>query len=149
MSETDNLTQDVTIRGARFQIKRFGALEGSWVVAQMFTRILPSNLESQLGGSVALPAGRATMTEEEFINLQKHCLQVCFHYTEGAPPSTPPLPVLRNGQIAIPELVHDPLVIMALTIRSLKFNMLPFFSEGALDLLLGPLRDLSLFNASK
>ena len=143
-------TKDVEINGVRYQIGRMTAKAGSWVATQIFTKVLPSAIEGQMNklGLDSLPQGRATMTEEEFSNLQDHCLMVCRRYELVGNIDTA-LPIMpRPGFWAIKELEYDLLTVVALTVHALVFNISPFFDGDALKGCLQSFQGLGLFNAS-
>ena len=84
--------KDVEVGGKKYQIGKFRARDGSWVLAQVLTKMLPVALESALkDAGAALASNRAVLSEDEFFNLQGHALAVVRAYNEHGVP----LPVLR------------------------------------------------------
>lgn len=127
-------TQDIELEGERYQVCRMNPLNGNWIVTQVFTRLLPSALEAKLasvmGGEISLPPNREQISEQEFHNLQAHCLAVCKWHD---PKAGVPIPImLPDGRFATPDL-EDPVVILALTGHALLFNLAPFFVKSRLD----------------
>jgi hypothetical protein len=145
------LTKEVVIGEHRYQISRMDAMHGSWIAMQMLTRVFPMNLEDivrraaeneGMGQMPSLPANRSTLSEEEFRNVQLHCLRVCSRFEMvGANDVAMPI-VMPNGVWAIKDLQTDVLTVLALTAQSLVFNISPFFEEGALNPVLESLSEL-------
>ncbi|HEX4209511.1 MAG TPA: hypothetical protein VHY56_03895 [Candidatus Binataceae bacterium] len=132
-------TKDVQINGASYQIGRFTARDGSWILMQILTKMLPSAVANQLNGMGGLASGRSAMSEEEFASLQGHALAVCRRYENGVP-----MPVfLRPNTWAIKELEYDVVTVLGLTVNALAFNLSPFFKEGGLTQILASLQDSS------
>jgi hypothetical protein len=127
------LTKDVTVSGTRYQIGRMKAKDGSWVLAQVMTKMLPAALENGLAGSGAqLAANRAQISEDEFANIQAHALAVVRRYENGLP-----VPVfVRPDRWAAKDLEYDLVAVMALTVHSIVFTLSPFFSGDGMTQLL-------------
>jgi hypothetical protein len=140
-------TKDVDISGVRYQIGKMTARDGSWIAMQILTKVLPAGLDEKVTGGSSLPAKRSEMSEQEFHNIQDHCLAVCARYklvgnVEAA------LPVFDRPGKLNPDLEHDVLTVMALTAHALAFNIAPFFAEDALKPVLASFQGLNLFSAS-
>jgi hypothetical protein len=129
-----NNTLDVEIGETRCQIGRFKARVGSWILAQVLTKMLPAALESALvnDAGAQLASGRSALSEAEFASIQAHALSVCRRYENGVPM---PIFVLPD-KFAIPELEYDLVTVMALTVHALVFNLAPFFEGDGLSLIL-------------
>jgi hypothetical protein len=128
-------TKDVEIGGLRYQIGRFRARDGSWVLAQVLTKMMPTMLEAALRkkSSATLPAGRVQIAEDEFANIQAIALSVCRRYNDAGVP----MPVfVRPDTFAAPDLEYDVVAVMRLTIEALVFNLSPFFADGGLSQIL-------------
>ena len=129
-------TKDIEIEGERYQLCRMNPRTGSWIVAQLCTRLLPGIIETKLasvfqGSGMSLPAGREQITEQEFHNLQDHCLLACKWYD---PKAGVPIPILtQDGRFAVPALEDDLLTVMTLTAHVLIFNVAPFFAKGRIE----------------
>ena len=122
-----DLTKDVEIGESRYQVGRFKARDGSWVLAQILTKMLPAAIESSLQGS-GLAANRAQISEEEFASIQAIALSVCRRYENNIP-----MPVFpRPDTWAIKDLEYDLVTVMRLTIEALVFNITPFFKGNGL-----------------
>lgn len=130
-------TRDVTIGDNVYQLTRMNPRIGSWIVAQLLTKMLPPGIGhamlSELKLPVNLPENRNEMTEEQFHNLQDHCLMVVRRYNKAG--IAEPI-MIPNGTFCFPDLDYDVVTIMGLTVHSLMFNVKPFFVEGALDRIL-------------
>lgn len=136
----------VTISGADYEIGRFKACDGSWILAQVLTKMLPAVIESAFAREegVKLSSNRTVLSEDEFANIQGHALAVCRRVEKGVP-----MPIfLRPSTFAIKELEYDLLTVMALTVHALKFNIMPFFAEGGLSQLLALLPALDLSSSA-
>lgn len=139
--------KDVTIGEHTYRVGRMLATTGSWIVAQIVTKILPFGMDEKVTGNSDLPKERSEMTEAEFRNIQNHCLAVIGRYeTVGNIPTA--IPILVRGEI-IHDLRTDVVGVLQLTVHALIFNLSPFFNEDVLKQLTSGLPDLSLFNASK
>lgn len=127
-------SKDVTINGAKFQVGRLKARHGSWILAQVLTKMLPGVLERAFAKQGAkLAAGRSDMNEEEFASIQGHALSVCRRYDKDGLP----MPVfLLPDRWADKELEYNLTAVMALTVHALTFNLGSFFAEGGLALIM-------------
>jgi hypothetical protein len=103
--------KDVTIGEYKYRIGRFTARVGSWVLAQ-------SSKGSKL-------------TEQEFANLQDHCLAVCSRYETA---SNVPMPVMANGIFAIKELEYDMATVTKLQGHAMAFSFDDFLAEAAKEM---------------
>lgn len=128
-------TFDVEIGGTKFQIGQFKARDGSWILAQILTKMLPAIVEKAFvkEAGAKLASNRAVLTEEEFSSIQGHALNVCRRYENNIP-----MPVMLNPTtFAIKEIEYDLTTVIALTIQALVFNIKPFFEEGGLSQVMG------------
>ncbi len=133
---------DVVIGGTTYQVGRFKARDGSWILAQVLTKMLPAVIEQALakGAGTALASNRSMLSEDEFANIQSHALAVCRRVENGVP-----MPVfVAPNTWAVKELEYDLLTVMALTVHALVFNITPFFAGDGLSQLLGLLPGLGL-----
>lgn len=136
------LFTDVEINGTKYQVGRFKARHGSWILAQILTKMLPAVIEQALAkeAGAKLASNRTALSEEEFENIQGHALAVCRRYENGVPM---PIFVLPNTW-AIKDLEYDLMTVMALTVHAIVFNIAPFFGGDGLSQLLGLLPSLGL-----
>jgi hypothetical protein len=136
-------TQDVEIAGTRYQVGRFKARDGSWILAQVLTKMLPAVIERALvkEAGAKLASNRSLLSEEEFASIQGHALAVCRRYENGVPM---PVFVLPNNTFAIKELEYDLIAVMTLTVKALLFNLTPFFEGDGLSQILSALPGLGL-----
>ena len=146
-------TKDIKIGEQEFQISRMTARNGSWVAMQLLTKLLPSAVAGAVEQELPMPhsSGKTEMSEDEFVNLQSHCLRVCSRYETVAGNRTAVPILMADGRWAATELEYDIVRVLTLTVHALVFNMSPFFEEGALKPLLESLPGLALIpsNASK
>src|SRR5579862_5528303 len=116
-------TKEVTLGETVYQIGRMTARDGSWILAELLTKMLPAFVESQFSG---LPGGRPQISEEEFQNIQGHALAVVRRIEKGIP-----MPIfVRPNTWAVKELEYDLVAVMTLTVHALAFNLSPFFAEA-------------------
>ena len=127
------LSTDAEINGTTYQIGRMTARDGSWVLMQVLTKILPVVLPNAF--SSMLPEGRVSIGEDDFAAVQSICLSVCRYYHNGAP-----MPIFaRPNKWLAPEYEYDLTVVMGLTVKAIIFSLSDFFSGGGLNGLLNSL----------
>ena len=131
-------TKDVEIAGTKYQVGQFKARDGSWILAQILTKMLPAVIESAFK-TANLATGRAAISEEEFASIQGHALAVCRRMENGVPM---PIFFLPNTW-AIKDLEYDLITVMALTVQALVFNISPFFEGDGLTQILGSIPGLT------
>jgi hypothetical protein len=134
-------SKDVVINDVTYQVGQFKARDGSFVLAQLLTKLLPSFLEAAFKkqAGVALPEARTSMlTEEEFAGIQGHALAVCRRVENGVPM---PIFFLPNTW-AVKEIEYDLVTVMALTLQALVFNIVPFFQGDGLAQILAVLPEI-------
>lgn len=144
--------KDVEISGKRYRINKFDALTGSYFSYMVMTHILPTIMKSgkdlqlaDVSGGIAT-AGK-TMSKEEFIAFQKDCLSVCQQVRDIGGTEGLLNVLLADGTWGVPDLSHDTMTVMALTLHSIFFNVQGFFGEGGdKNPLMDSFKDLSLFN---
>jgi hypothetical protein len=145
-------TKDVEIGGARYQVGRFSARDGSWVLMKLLPLITtalsatkPENDEAAIA-FFARVIGQIGQTDEEtFRKIQEHALAVCRRLENGVP-----MPVfLRPNTWAVKELEYDLVTVLALTANALVFNLSPFFSDGGLKQLFESIPGLNSPNPSR
>jgi hypothetical protein len=111
-----------------------------WIAAQIFTKIAPLGLDKELNMS-NLPEGRSIMTEQEFSDLVDYCMCGCKKY-EAVGNTDVPMPImLQKSKWLIPDLEYDTITVIALCANILNFNISSFFNEGALNKLVGSMKD--------
>jgi hypothetical protein len=134
-------SKDVVISGVTYQVGQFKARDGSFVLAQLLTKLLPSFLEAAFKkqAGVSLPSGRTSMlTEDEFASIQGHALAVCRRVENSVPM---PIFFLPNTW-AIREIEYDLVTVMALTVQALVFNIVPFFQGDGLEAILASIAEI-------
>jgi len=127
----------------QFLIKKFDALTGSYIAYKVMSQMVPmvgaldtkAPIQKQIAKlSMGLMQSQSSMTKEEFVSLQRDCLGVCFEIQKAKSLETPVAVMLANGSWGVPDLEHDTMTVIALTIHSLFFNVAGFFGENAPNL---------------
>lgn len=142
--------KDVELKGHRYRVGKMNPQVGCWIAMQILTKMLPGFMEARLKAEgVNLANNRSQLSEDEFYNIQNHCLRVCSRYQQlgNAPEICQPL-IREGGTWEFDDLKDEPLVVMGLTVHTMIFNLAPFFEGDALKELLGG-TDLSSLSASK
>jgi hypothetical protein len=135
-------SKDVVVNGVTYNVGQFKARDGSFILAQLLTKMLPSMLETAFKKEApgALPAGRSALSEDEFAAIQGHALAVCRRVENGVPM---PIFFLPNTW-AVKEIEYDLVTVMALTIQALVFNIVPFFQGDGMAQILASLPEMGL-----
>lgn len=132
-----------------FKIKKFNALVGSYILYNILNKVLPAFLQSELSeglkaqgtsaddiknlssdklAGVATALNKVEMSRDEFMQLQRDCLSVCYEVLPGRE-----APVIdATGNFGVIGLDDNTGLVMSLTIQSLLFNVKGFFFEGGL-----------------
>jgi len=137
------LNKEITLNGSVYQINRMTASNGSWILAQVITKMLPVAMETGFSSSgMQLPSNRSQLNEQEFQNIQHHCLRVCSRYEpQGDTRVAQPI-LFADGRFAFKDLEYDLVTVTALTVHALVFNLSPFFDAGALKPIMESFRGL-------
>jgi hypothetical protein len=119
--------KDVKVNGRDFRVKKFDALTGSYIAYRLMAEALPMGI----GRAVGIPenASSKAMSKQDFIEIQKDCLRVCFEIL----PAGEICIMGENGQFAVSGLEDDASTVLALTVHSIMHNISGFFGEGLLD----------------
>lgn len=136
----------VTIGGAEYQIGQFKARVGSWILAQVLTKVLPAVIENAFAkeAGAKLASQRPAISADEFADIQGHALAVCRRVENGVP-----MPVfVHPDTFAIKELEYDLVTVTALTVHALLANLTPFFADGGLKELMMCLPSSLALNSS-
>jgi hypothetical protein len=139
-------SKDVEIAGKKYQVGQFKARDGSFILAQMLTKMLPAVIEAgfKKEAGATLPASRSALSEDEFASIQGHALAVCSRVENGVP-----MPIFFRPDVwAVKELEYDLITVMALTIHALVFNIAPFFEGDGLSQILGSIPNLGLSSSA-
>lgn len=100
-------TKQIQIGESQYRIGQFTARVGSWILKQILTHAI-------------------NMSEDDFANLQTHCLQVCQRMDAHGIP----MPLMTgDGRWAYPELEYDLVTVSKLMKEALEFNLTPFFED--------------------
>ena len=137
-------TKDVELAGRKWRIKKFDALTGSYIAYKLLSQMLPGGMDKQLGN---MPEGRAVMSKEDFVALQKDCLSVVQELKPAGNTELPVAVILSNGKWGVEGLEDDTVTVLSLTIHALVFNVAGFFDGKALQDLNQSLTGLSLAGA--
>lgn len=119
--------------GRRFQIGKFDALTGSYIVYKVLFEALPPVL-GMLPESSGLPSellnlSSKTMTKASFLELQLDCLAVVSELKlVGDVEAAIPI-IMPGGKFSVEDLATDASLILKLTIRALAWNLTSFFGE--------------------
>jgi hypothetical protein len=134
-------TRDIQIGEYRYQIGRFSARDGSWIVSQFLTRGLFMAFETpeegkqldekELAGLLAVSL--RSFNEEEFNLVRLKCFAVIRRY-ENKTGTEVAMPILmadgiRYAVVPPPDLVDTTVLLTA----ALSFNLHCFFAPGALE----------------
>ena len=139
--------KNIEIEGRKFQIHKFDALTGSYIIYTLLTQILPMGLGKGIEGLSDIPANLPEMTKEKFMEIQKDCLRAC---SEVMPVGNQILPVkvlLPDGRWGVADLEGNAPLVMVLTMQVLGYNAQSFFSENALEMFKNSFAQLSSPNA--
>lgn len=128
-----------------FKIKKFNALTGSFILYNLLNKVLPAFLSTELNTAVAdapnadlltqdkmvgiaQTLNKVEMTRDEFMQLQRDCLSVCYEVLPGRE-----VPVVdpTTGNFGAIGLEDNTGVVMNLTIQSLIFNVKGFLQTAA------------------
>lgn len=122
------LFKNFDYKGRKWRIGKFDAMTGSFIAYKLMAEVLPMGLGAQLG----VPMGQSgkTMSKQDFIDLQRDCLGVCFEMLDAGP-----TPVLNaNCSWGVADVEFDAPLILALTIQALMWNVTDFFGESGANL---------------
>lgn len=123
-------TKDIELAGRKWRIKKFDALTGSYIAYKLLSQMLPGGMDKQLGN---MPEGRAVMSKEDFVALQKDCLSVVQELKPAGNTELPVAVILSSGKWGVEGLEDDTVTVLSLTIHALVFNVAGFFDGKALQ----------------
>lgn len=131
--------RDIEISGRRFRIGRFDARTGSYIAFRLMTQILPMGMDSEVFGGIgeSLPKNRPMMSRDEFMELQNDCLRVCSEIQSVGGNDAPVLVLMPSGEWGVAGLEDDAVMVIALTVHALVFNVSSFFDGNALSGIMG------------
>lgn len=139
------MTKDIEFNGVKYQINKLPASKALFLATQLFTKIMPGNIEQDLNIN-NLPANRQMINEEDFDKIINYCMMASKKYEMVGTIETPMPIIMQNGRWAIPELEYDHITVIALVINVLAFNIKAFFENGVLNELKKSFQGLSLFS---
>ena len=132
--------QEFNIGEAKYRVRKFDAMTGSFIAFTIAQKALPAIMESQLGLD---GTGRPQMSKNEFMDLLNECLSVAEIEKQAGF-----LPILDgNGHLDL-SLEDDTFTVMIIAMRAIKFNLESFFSEEGGKALSEIMQGLSLSGAS-
>lgn len=148
-------TKDIQIGDIRYQLGRFTARDGSWVLGQFLARGLVAGLgnvdesketiEKQI--ALMLSMAFAEIDERVYASIQNKCFSVIKRYDQQAE-NTVAMPLLMaSGGFTGKE--PDALSASTLMMACLAFNLAPFFDPGALTTLKTVYPDLKQLSSAK
>src|ERR1700734_7716 len=121
-------TRDVTIGNYKYQLLKFSARDGSWLVGQFLTKNLLANLQSpdqeitekDLG--LGLAATFQGFPEDIFNRIQAKCLASIRRYEEVGSTSVARPILMNDGRWAVKD-EPDPVELLVLSVAVLTFNL--------------------------
>ena len=128
-------TKVVDVRGQKYQIRRMRPDVGSFILARV--------LAAMSGGASSGPMDTAVIGQSSgvflrgldfatFSFIQNHALSVVAKLEDDAP-----VPVVSDSGIYVDtDMESDLVLVMALTVQSVVFNLADFFSDGGLSTIL-------------
>lgn len=150
----------IAIGHRKFQVGKFDALTGSYVltvvlraIGPALSIIAPNGLDSPMDevkeaiNPALLMQLIPKFDKAELSSLQRDCLCVCQEITNLNGVDAPMAVMLPDGRWGVPGLENDAATIVILTIHTLIFNVAGFFAGNALSGLAESIKDLNLFNA--
>ncbi len=138
-------TKDIELADQKYQLTRFSARDGSWIVSQLLTRGLLM-IDSQKADEKALGLffayALSQLPEDTYRKIQELCLQAARHF---------------SGDVAMPLLMQDGRwadgsepdlpTVTALIVSEMVFNLQPFFDPAAAKTMALVFPDLTQFAA--
>ena len=125
--------KDIEVNGRKFRIKKFDALTGSYVLYTVLTQLLPAGIIQQISGLTdAMQSTAEPISKEKFIDLQKDCLKMCSEIIPAGDVIAPMPIMLADGRWGIDGIENDILLVLALTVHVLRYNVEDFFADDAL-----------------
>ena len=131
------LYKEVTIGDCRYRIAKMDALDSSWIVGQLLTKMLPSMIGQQVDSELGeMPAGRSEISRRDFRSMQSLALACCCRYDDTAGQMMP-VPIWMDSVGLVHEdLKTDVVAVMSLTVHSILFSVAPFFVGDGLKLIM-------------
>jgi hypothetical protein len=134
-------TKIVSINGMDYELRRFPANVGSFIVMQILgagisrqsdeaTQAPPQNQPRQKGEDIARAVTTAALMQatEEFHNLLVgKCIRYC-----GRMEGTGAIPICTSGGTLLPDLADDLTFILKLVVEMCAFNFADFFDQGGM-----------------
>ena len=124
-------TQDVEVGGKMYRLNKLDARTGSYIAAKVALMAAPM-LKNGTVSEDSLAAVVPSLNRRDFDELQTLLLQKVQRLNEVEGRALPE-PVLTNrGDFVDPELAYDVASVMALTVKSVMFNIGDFFAVAGL-----------------
>lgn len=124
----------IEIMDRKFEIKKFDAYTGGYIIFQLFEKFLPSGMEKKIpagaGKNIAgvLPQNRTAMTKAEFRSFMQDCLSAA---GEVLPARTAPI-INDNGSFGVEDVGDNAMLAILLCINVLTYNVSDFFVADGL-----------------
>jgi hypothetical protein len=125
------------------------AMTGSYVLYTIMTQALPRlpGIPKELTG---LSNDSNVMSKEAFKSLQRDCLSACQEIiVKDVQQEFPVNVILANGSWGVEGISDDVMLVVALTVHSLLFNVISFFDESALNQVGDSFKDLDQFKVKE
>ena len=140
-------TKIIEVMGRKFEVKKFDAFTGGYILFTLLTKFLPMNMESKIQTGKdslenALPKNRNVMSKGEFNSFLRDCLSAV---GEVLPARTAPV-LNKNGSWGVEDIEDNTMLVILLAIHALTFNVADFFGEEGLKELKTSLAGISLAN---
>lgn len=121
--------------GRKWRVGKFDAMTGSYIAYKLMSELLPMGLGTKIGLPESKGASKTAMSKKDFFELQKDCLSVCEELIDAGPTCV----LNEDGSWGVIDVERDAPLVLALTIRSLAWNVSSFFDESLLTSLAGAL----------
>ncbi|MDQ0202477.1 phage tail assembly chaperone [Pectinatus haikarae] len=125
----------IEIMDRKFEIKKFDAFTGGYIIFQLFEKFLPMGIENKIptqkGKNLSdiLPQSRTVMTKAEFKVFMQDCLSAA---GEVLPARTAPIINADNGSWGVENIQDNTMLAILLCINVLTYNMSDFFVADGL-----------------
>lgn len=145
-------TKIVEVAGTRYQLSRFPANVGSFILMKLIGAGLtgmnvngnqeaPAKVAAEPSGeeivrAFTFAASSRGLTFDEHNWIQQKCLSVCARLEDHSGVEVP-MPLMTSSGVTLPEIRDDLQLAMKLEIETLVFNYSSFFAEGGLNALAG------------
>lgn len=139
-----NNTKIIELMGRKFEIRKFDAYTGGYIIYQLFEKFLPMGMETKINPQMnnILPQGRTAMSKAEFTAFMQDCLSAV---GEVLPARTAPI-INANGTWGIQDIRNNTMLVILLVINVLTYNAADFFTAESLKELKQAMQGISPVN---